>query len=242
MAKKKKDDIKTDAWLATFSDTMTLLLTFFVMLYAMSTVSEDKLKQISSSFQLMFTGQVSQNILNLNEASGEVPVVGQPEIAEGERENMEDTKDKVYQEVLELIKQNNMEKEIDVYEDEKGINIQMKETVLFDSGKAELVPASKNILEKVNTIIAGINNKIIIEGHTDNVPISSSIYPSNWHLSSARSLSVLQYFINEKGNKNPERFTATAYGEYSPLVPNDSDANRAKNRRVNIIIVTDKKE
>ncbi|MGL4730156.1 MAG: flagellar motor protein MotB [Clostridium sp.] len=242
MARKPKKEERTDEWLATFADTMTLLLTFFVLLYSMSTVNEQKLMQVSNSFQLMFTGSSSQNIMDFNTSSGQVPVVGQSEVTQGAQDNLQDMKDNVYQQVMEIITENNMQSEMEVFEDEKGINIQMKETVLFESGKADLLQKSKEILSKINTVIANVNNKIIIEGHTDNVPINSVIYPTNWHLSSARSISVLQYFIQEKGNKNPERFMAVACGEYSPIVPNDSDANRAKNRRVNIIIVTNEKE
>lgn len=242
MAKKSKKEVRTDEWLGTFADTMTLLLTFFVLLYSMSTVNEQKFKQLSNSFQLMFNGSSSQNVLDFNTSSGEVPIVGQPEMTEGEKNSSQHMQDNVYEQVMEIVMENNLKSDVNVYEDEQGINIQMKETVLFNSGKANLLPESKEILSKINTIISNINNKIIIEGHTDNVPINSDIYPTNWHLSSARSISVMQYFINEKGNKNPERFMAVSCGEYSPIVPNDSDEHRAQNRRVNIIIVTNKKE
>jgi chemotaxis protein MotB len=216
-----KKEVKTDGWLATYADTVTLLLTFFVLLYSFSTVDAAKFRQISTSFQSMFTGKAANSMLEFNVASGEVPVVGKPE-------QTTETKDP--------------NKEITVYENYKGINIELKEAILFDTGKAHLRDDSVGVLSKINEIIGKVSAKVIVEGHTDNLPIKTEQFPSNWHLSSARAMSVLDYFLVTKGQKNPERFSAQAYGEYSPIAPNDSAEHRAMNRRVNIIILSGKKE
>ncbi|WP_454053790.1 flagellar motor protein MotB [Clostridium sp. Marseille-Q7071] len=240
---KKKSEIKTDAWMNTFADTMTLLLTFFVLLYSFSTVDAEKFQQISASFQSMFSGKANTSMLEFNIASGQVPVVGKPEnTTDSLNVDNQDIQDNLYEQVSKLISESNLQDDVKVFENEKGINIQLKETVLFESAKSELLPNSKKILNEINTLIAKINNNIIIEGHTDNLPISTEQFPSNWYLSSARALSVLDYFLIDKKQPNPERFIANAYGEHNPLVPNDSDENRAMNRRVNIIIVTEEKE
>lgn len=243
MSKKKKEEMKTDGWLGTYADTMTLLLTFFVLLYSLSTVNQEAFQQISNSFQVMFKGKASNSILDFNMANGDVPVVGKPNATSSQQsKNKQNVKDKVYEKVSNYISTNNLSKDVTVFQNEKGINMQLKESVLFETGQAQLVPSSRDVLDKINSIISNMNNKIIIEGHTDNVPISNPQFPNNWYLSSARALSVLDYFIIDKHAKNPERFIAEACGEYEPIVPNDSDENRAKNRRVNIIIVTDEKE
>lgn len=240
---KKKSEIRTDAWMNTFADTMTLLLTFFVLLYSFSTVDAEKFQQISTAFQSMFSGKAGVSMLDFNMSSGEVPVVGKPEnTTDSLNIDNEDIQDNLYEQVSKLISESNLQDDVKVFENEKGINIQLKETVLFESGKSELLPNSRKILNEINTLVSKINNNIIIEGHTDNMPISTAKFPSNWYLSSARALSVLDFFLIEKKQPNPERFIANAYGEYNPIVPNDTDEHRAMNRRVNIIIVTEEKE
>lgn len=235
-----KREIKTDGWLATYADTVTLLLTFFVLLYSFSTVNAQKFQQIATAMQSTFTGKGDTSILEFNASSGDVPIVGKPHItAEDaqENENLE-----ILEDVLTYIKEKNLEEDVQVYNDVRGINIQMKDSVLFDTGKAELRPESKTVLDKISDLIAKVDNDIIIEGHTDNVPINKPGMPNNWYLSSDRALSVLDYFLQNKDISNPGRLSPQGCGEYKPIAPNDTDENRAKNRRVNIIVVTNVKE
>ncbi len=235
-----KKEIKTDGWLATYADTVTLLLTFFVLLYSLSTIDSQKFQQIAVAMQSAFSGKADRSILEFNSSSGDVPIVGKPQLTvedAQENENLE-----ILEDVLTYIKENDLENDVQIYEDEKGLNIQMKDSVLFDTGKAELRSDSKNVLEKVSDLIGKVDNKIIIEGHTDNVPINTPAMPNNWHLSSARALSVLDYFLDSKKILNPQRFSAQGCGEYRPIAKNDTDEGRAKNRRVNIIVVTNVKE
>ncbi|WP_346913553.1 OmpA family protein [Clostridium sp.] len=235
-----KKEIKTDGWLATYADTVTLLLTFFVLLYSLSTVDSQKLQQIAAAMQSAFSGKADKSILEFNSSSGDVPIVGKPQITvenAQENENLE-----ILEDVLTYVKENDLENDVQIYEDEKGLNIQMKDSVLFDTGKAELRPDSKNVLDKVSDLIGKVDNKIIIEGHTDNLPINTPAMPNNWHLSSERALSVLDYFLDNNKGLNPKRFSAQGCGEYKPIAPNDTNEGRAKNRRVNIIVVTNVKE
>jgi chemotaxis protein MotB len=235
-----KKEIKTDGWLATYADTVTLLLTFFVLLYALSTVDAQKFQQIAVAMQSAFSGKADKSILEFNMSSGDVPLVGKPQITvedAQENENLE-----ILEDVLTYIKENNLEEDVQIYSDKKGLNIQMKDSVLFDTGKAELRSESKTVLDRVSDLIAKVDNDIIIEGHTDNLPINTPAMPNNWHLSSARALSVLDYFLANKEILNPQRLSPQGCGEYKPIAPNDTDENRAKNRRVNIIVVTNVKE
>lgn len=234
-----KKEVKTDGWLATYSDTVTLLLTFFVLLYSFSTVDAEKFRQISNSFQSMFSGKPDTSMLEFNIASGEVPVVGEPQPS---TDTAIDPTKQIYEDITQFIKDNKLEDEVQVFENNKGINIELKEAILFDTGQAILRNDSLGVLNKISDLIGKVSSSIIIEGHTDNVPIKTSQFPSNWHLSSARAISVLDYFLVTKGQQNPERFSVQAYGEFSPLVANDTPEHRAMNRRVNIIILTNKKE
>jgi chemotaxis protein MotB len=115
--------------------------------------------------------------------------------------------------------------------------IDIGEKISFDSGKADLKKDVMPALRKISTILNNYpGNRIIIEGHTDNVPISTSRFRDNWQLSTERALSVLNYILREKG-VNPTRFSAAGYGEYNPVVPNDTPANRSLNRRVEIVVI-----
>jgi Flagellar motor protein len=244
MARQKKggsEGASGNEWLATFSDTMTLLLTFFILLYSFSSVDANKLKQISAALQSVLTGQAGNAIFDYNMQYGEVPLVGdlseqtQVPIDKGTGESS------MYEKVKEFIDKNKLEKIVQITEDSRGIIIQLRDNILFESGSADIKENSKVVLEKISSLIGSFDNEIFIEGHTDNVPIKNAKFQSNWELSSARALSVLKYFIDNK-KLNPYRFSAHGYGEYKPVMPNDTAEHRAANRRVNILIVTTEKE
>ncbi|WP_194190912.1 OmpA family protein [Clostridium chrysemydis] len=241
MARKKKkpesEGLKGDEWLGTYSDMVTLLLTFFILLYSMSSVDSEKLKQLSKAFNQVMVGTKGDSILQYDLYDGEVPLVG----GESDNKDISDTAQSMYKGVKEFVKDNNLSDTVDITEDERGVILQLKDSILFQTGESKLKPESKDILNKINTLLKSVPNSIVVEGHTDNVPIHNSEYDSNWDLSTARAVTVVRYFIEEKG-ENPSRFSASGYGEYKPLVANNSDDNRSKNRRVNILIVANNKE
>ena len=240
MSRKKSgsEEMRTDAWIATFSDTMTLLLTFFVLLYSFSTVDAAKFKQIASSLQSVLTGETGKSILDFNVKNGEVPLVGEPVPTTTPSNNTED----IYKKVQSLIKEKKLEGTLSIKSDSRGVIIQLRENIIFESGKAEIIDKIKPVLNSINVLLSTLPNDIVIEGHSDNIPISNSEYKNNWQLSSSRALNVLEYFVSIKGQTQPKRFKSVACGEYQPSVPNNSDANRALNRRVNILIVANEKE
>ncbi len=135
-----------------------------------------------------------------------------------------------------VILQHNYSKSVTLEESERGITIHILENILFPSGKADLNGTSKLVLSQLATILSQLPNDIRVEGHTDNVPISSAMYPSNWHLSVARALSTAYFLINEK-ELNPEKVTVVGYAEYKPIADNSTTEGRAKNRRVDIVII-----
>lgn len=234
MSKRKKasgSEVNTEAWLATYADTITLILTFFVLLYSYSTIDAIKFQQISSSMQSVLTGQDATSILDFNSA-GQVPIVGPPQDlgpqAGGPQEEM-------YSKVKKFIDVNDLENTVEIKRDSRGIIMELKDNILFDIGKADIKDSSKTILDKIGLLISSFPNDIIVEGHTDNVPISTYKFPSNWELSTQRAVNVLKYFVQTKG-MSPVRFEAAGYGEYRPIASNDTYGNRSKNRRVNILI------
>lgn len=246
MARKKKQDdggLTGDEWLATYSDCITLVLTFFILLYSMSTVDAEKVQAISEAFSIM-TGREADSILEFQQYNGNQPVIGGETKYEdlGEESPEEEIQSKMYDKVKEYLEENQLNASIaDVTSDERGVIIELRDNILFDTGKAVLIPESADVLDKINALISTLPNNIIVEGHTDNVPISNSQFPSNWELSTIRATTVVRYFTETCG-QDPARISAAGYGEYKPVVENTTDENKAKNRRVNILIVANNEE
>ncbi|MGB9711413.1 MAG: OmpA/MotB family protein [Thermodesulfovibrio sp.] len=195
-------------WLISYSDFLTLLFTFFVALYALSSVDITKAEKMTSSLRKVFK------------------VIDEPISFE------EDRNKAIIEDLKKLL---NDISGINIKSDARGVVITLPDTLLFSSGSAELKPEATEALTRIAEKLKEIPGKVAIEGHTDNVPISSSVYRSNWELSAARASSVL-HFLLQKG-LNPDRFMIAGYGEYRPVASNDTEEGRAKNRRVELIIL-----
>ena len=243
MARKKKEQVgglTGNEWLGTYADTMTLLLTFFVLLYSTAAVDTEKVKSISTAFSMMnSTGGTS--LLEFDMYDGEVPLIGGESLEQITSQADISEKDKMYMNVKEFISNNNLTEVVEVVDNERGISLQLRDNVLFESASSDIKEDSKGILNKINELVLTVNNNILIEGHTDNIPINTARFPSNWELSVDRAVNVVRHFIEIKG-QNPKRFSAAGYGEYQPIAPNDSYENMAKNRRVEILILTSETE
>jgi chemotaxis protein MotB len=127
---------------------------------------------------------------------------------------------------------------VTVSQDERGVIVHIQEELLFASGSADLKSASLETLDRLAEVFRTMPNDIRVEGHTDDVPISTRAFPSNWHLSVGRALNV-GYYLIQKHQMNPEKVSVVGYSEYRPLAPNTSAANRSLNRRVDIVVVTE---
>lgn len=244
MARNKKSKgggLKGDEWLATYADTVTLLLTFFVLLYSMSSVDAEKTKSISNAFTSMMSGQSGDSIMEYNLYNGEVPLIGgeTKSSIEGSEELTEQRK--LFNNIKEFVTQNNLQDVVEIVDDERGVAMQLRDNILFETSSSDLREDSKGILNKLGSIISSIDNPVLIEGHTDNRAIRTSRFPSNWELSADRAVNVVRYFVEGMG-QDPKRFSATGYGEFQPVAPNDTYEDMAKNRRVDILIVTADKE
>lgn len=227
--KRKPDDINTNAWMDTYADTITLLLTFFILLYSMSSTDNEKLKVIAAALKGEITGIPTK-------------LEDTPDALEGVLEQgigLKNPYDALVEQVQDIINESGLTESIKIREEDTGVVLQLSESILFDTGRADLKPESTKVLDIISKLIPSIQNDIMVQGHTDNVPINSSTYKSNWELSTQRAVCVVKYFIENKG-LDPTRFSATGYGEYKPLVDNTTAENRAINRRVDILIVQQK--
>lgn len=237
-------------WLITFADLLMVILILFVLLYS---YSDTDFESVTNSFQ------------NHNRSSapeGQGPGGGGGGTGEGGESSAGDGKDsadgektvpkeyekqleemikreKHIREILDYIKtyavEHDLEDKMTVTPTAKGIEVVLPEIMLFPSGKADLIQEAVLFLDDMAPLLAEISNIIEIEGHTDNRPISTERFPSNWDLSTARANVVIRH-LTEKHKLDPDRFKAVGYGEYQPIAPNDSDEGRSKNRRVVLII------
>jgi chemotaxis protein MotB len=232
-----------ESWLIPYADLLTLLLALFIVLYAASTVDKEKYQSIMESFQSELTGTKIES-----EQAGLSPTLPSPEtnqglpVVEPKEEQEEETNDKeldmLKQQLESFINDNSLQDMVSLNVTEKGIEVTLKDLILFDSGKAELKGVSFQTLNGLVGLIKTVPNPISIEGHTDNVPTrkhGDGSYASNWELSAARAISVLNYFESQQIDANRMQFSG--FGEYQPLHPNDSAEHRQANRRVTIIIL-----
>ncbi|NMB37995.1 MAG: OmpA family protein [Firmicutes bacterium] len=210
--------------MTTYSDMVTLLLTFFVLLFSMSNVDVQKFQAILSAFR------GSLGVLDGGMSlSGDIGLQSASELAIEQLYQLE-------QELKEFIVEQGFEGSVQLQMEERGLIIRFADQIFFDLGKADLKPEAVNILNQLGPMLNKLPNPIRIEGHTDNLPINTIQFPSNWELSTYRATSVIRYLI-EHLDLDPDKLSAAGYGEYRPVVDNTNDKNRALNRRVDIIIM-----
>lgn len=265
MARRKGEEIPAPgapAWMATFSDLMNLLLCFFVLLFSMSTVDQEKFDMMVASFSEVFSvfqsgstaiGDgilISNGVSQLNELDEYINSMGKTAENDKDAEDFEDfhklsekvelaqmeASEQLAERIEEAVSESNMNKEIDVEFTSQYVQLTLKGALLFDSGKAVLKPESLPVLDQVGLILERYAESTIeVEGHTDNVPISSAKFANNNELSSARALSVFDYLV-ENTSLSPSVIKHSGRGEYVPIADNSQPEGRAKNRRVEIRI------
>jgi len=231
---------KSERWMLTYSDLITLLLTFFIILYSISQQDAAKFQQISESLNGALDG--SKDIVGESPGISQIPGNNgfHLDVSNADKEKAEHNKLKeIKKKVEEMAKKEGLQSSISVTLEERGVAIRIVDRVLFESGYADLTPQADKILRSIGKILYTSQGQYIrIEGHTDNVPMSGR-FASNWELSASRATNVLRLFIDKAGI-NPKILSAVGYGEYRPLANNSTDEGRTKNRRVEIVILNTK--
>ena len=206
-------------WMTTFSDMVTLLLTFFVLIVAMSEVKVEKFKEALSYFQ----GRPS---VLMHDAV--VPPMRNQEVTTfRSREQAER-----YEALMQRLEEQNLEGKVQVNLTERGVHVVATDSVMFRSGQSELIEPSRSVLRLISNALDGAVEAVVVEGHTDDRPIRTSVYPSNWELSAARAASVVRFLLEQEGALDPSRYAATGHGKHRPLDPRPTPEARARNRRV----------
>jgi chemotaxis protein MotB len=204
-------------WAISYADMVTNLMIFFLMLYGLSRVAGDKRQDLVQGMQDKFRGKTAVE-------------VKAEKVLKNYKEEEAATK------VTEMMEKQGLNKYTQVEINEKQIKISLNIPVLFASGEAALTQEAKKALDPIAKVLNSVPNKVIVEGYTDNIPVAKGAYKSNWELSVARAYSVVEYFSKDK-NIPPERFITAGYGEYKPVAPNDTPEGRAKNRRIELVMV-----
>lgn len=231
MAKKNKcPEEVSEKWAIPYADFLTLLLCLFIALYAIKKSGS----LTSLSYAEAFAKQFGMRILPFSQTlpSQLLPAPVLPKAVmtpKGQYLNQE------LQKLKEELAKEGLEKLIKIEAVPQGVKIILQEAILFDPGHSSLKPTSIPIVDKLFNIVNKLPNPIEIDGYTDNTPIHTLKYPSNWELSTDRAASVARYFISK--GMDPTRIKIAGYGEYRPLVPNTTPENKAKNRRVEITIL-----
>jgi chemotaxis protein MotB len=196
-----------------------LLLGLFIILYAISKIDVDKYQKMITAMGDVF-GSHGKIVSMKNSGNG----------------NAANDAGHLKNELNQLIDKYHYNNSIRLEENERGVTIHILDDILFPSGSAELATYSVTILNRLAGILRELPNDIRVEGHTDNVPINSGAFPSNWHLSVSRALNTAYYLINKEG-LNPEKVSIVGNSEYKPISSNETVEGRASNRRVDIVII-----
>ncbi|MBP7145896.1 MAG: OmpA family protein [Acidobacteria bacterium] len=213
-----------ERWLLTYADLITLLLGLFVILYAASQVDAQKFTALMQAFGTLLGG--GSGVMQGSMGAMEVPVPPKPAaVTESISSIVEST-------LSDAISSGGAS----VSENDGGVTVHVAEMLLFDPGAAQLKPGALPVLDSLAHTLSSITNEIRIEGHTDDSPIHSAQYPSNWHLSVDRALNV-GYYLMTQSSIRPERVWIVGFGEFRPIAPNTLEQGRARNRRVDIVIV-----
>jgi len=254
--KKESSDGGTPAWMSSYGDMVTNLLVFFVLLFSMSTVDQNRFSEVAAS--------LSYSLINLNggdsilEGNGnsiiafdytkfdseEAKAKRKEKYIEDADEMVVDAKEKLKNkefneaknDIRDTIEERGISDKVQVVEEKDFLLIRLDQEVFFDSGSAEIVPEGKAVLSSIAASLREIENEVMICGHTDNVPMTNKKYETNWELSTARATNVVRYLV-EVEKLEPARFTAVGYGEYRPVGDNNTPEGRQKNRRIEIKIL-----
>ena len=231
MKKKKEEEHENlERWLITYADLITLLLAFFIMMYTFSKQDAQRYQEVSQYLRAIFSG--GQGLLK-SAKNGAGQNIASP-VPQGDASG--EIKKELEAQISAMAEANDPEHKISVFRDERGIVIRIMDRAFFDEGRAELKETARESLKKIAPIIMKSDRHLRVEGHTDNVPINTSEFKSNWELSVRRATEVVRHLIDEYGFP-PERISASGYAEYRPVAPNDTSENKALNRRIELILV-----
>ena len=244
MARRKKkqrhEEHIDESWLVPYADILTLLLALFIVLFASSSVDAVRFQQLSNVFNQVFTSGTGfmdfPSDSPSNEPTSPEQRTGAEDLEKLGKNEQEDLME-VQERVNAYIQKNDLTDKLGTNLTDEGMLISIRENVLFESGVAEVRSENRKMAKEISgLLVMDLPRNIIVSGHTDNIPIKNSKYESNWDLSVMRSVNFMKLLLENK-DLDPEMFSAKGHGEFKPVASNETKKGRAKNRRVEILIV-----
>lgn len=260
---KHEDHVNHEAWAIPYGDLITLLLAFFVVMYAVSSVNEGKMRVLSDAMVVAFGGPprmiqpiemgdlaprraVREHSVDLMSITRPIPHPAgiQADMPMSRVPPKRSSENTTNPELLELGE--DLERKlahlveagaVRVHSGRDWLEVEIQADILFTSGSAELTPPARKVIAEISTILAQFTYPLRIEGHTDNLPIQTARFPSNWELSASRAASVVHMLRG--GGVQPERMTVAGYGEFRPIESNATADGRNRNRRVTVVVLAD---
>ncbi|HEY5561331.1 MAG TPA: flagellar motor protein MotB [Clostridiaceae bacterium] len=233
--RKEEKEANSERWLLTYSDLITLLMIFFVVMYSMSNIDKDKFKALSKSLNSAMSGSGGNNILATQSTTTDATPTDSSPIDAAITLPIDTSMQQVKEEVDNYLTKNGLTSNVSTSVQEKGLVINITDTFFFDTGKAEIIAGSIAKLVGIGNMLTKLPNSISIEGHTDSVPINGGKFADNLDLSAMRASTVTRLLINQC-HISPSKISATGYGETRPIAANTTIEGRAKNRRVDIVV------
>ncbi|MFC5703225.1 flagellar motor protein MotB [Cohnella faecalis] len=236
-----------ESWLLPYSDLMTLLLALFIVLYAASSVNTTKLEELSKAFKSAFssgisifdkatlveTGTVMDTRDDIRHRTNDGKKKSKDQLMQEEQQNLE----KLKQQLDQYIKKNGLSSQLNTQLNQSQLLITIRDNALFPSGSAAIKPESQKLAVAIGQMLQQYPDyEVLVTGHTDDQPINTLEFPSNWELSSKRAINFMKILLQNPAF-DPKKFSATGYGEYRPVDKSDSDTARSKNRRVEVSIL-----
>jgi chemotaxis protein MotB len=225
-----------DRWLVSYADFITLLFAFFVVMYALSSLNEGKYRVLSNSLVTAFRSSASTGggpmVLTSPHLTSIRPSLRPRTSSQQARDAQAERMKQVAHDVSQVMSPYATQGQVAVIETDRGITVEINDSLLFSPGRAELSPEAEQAIRGVGAVFAATEFPVTIEGHTDNIPISTPLFPSNWELSAVRATTVLRIMMS--AGVTPDRLTAIGYGDQRPVAGNDTPEGRARNRRVAI--------
>lgn len=231
---KKHEEHIDESWLVPYADVLTLLLAVFIILFASSTVDQEKLNKLSQVFSAIFesgTGVMEYaNPVESMDAQLE-------ELKKSSYEQDQEQLAEAQARVEELIAVNELENQLETQMTSEGLLITIRDSILFASGSADINPEYATVAGELAEILAfNPARNVVITGHTDNVPMNTAEFASNWELSVIRAVNFLKIIVDTNPNLESKYFSVKGFGEFSPIASNDTAEGRAKNRRVEVLV------
>jgi len=266
---KKAEEVSEGApeWMTTYSDLVTLLLTFFILLFSMAVIDKQKFEEVAHSLRSSFSHISGGDSFNVNKGESMISLTpydnaeelqealeelvdematddeeGKGEGEEANRAAQEKEAAEKQQaikvakvKIQDLIDELGLNENIKIIDEKDRVILRIDSLILFDSGSANLKESGRPVIEKIGLLLRNLETDIMVQGHADDRPIHTPLFPSNWELSTKRATNVIKYLI-EKSAMHQRYLTATGNGEFKPIAPNDTEYNRQKNRRIDIVI------